>query len=57
MKGHAGGLERTTLVEAGAGVRSVLDGERIDRTHDRQGDRDGDESDHAFTIDACALEL
>ena len=42
------------LVEAGAGIRAVLQGESVDRTHDRQGDRDGDESDHATIIGHCA---
>jgi hypothetical protein len=50
-------LQRTTLVEAGAGVDPVLHGERVDRTHDRQRDSDGDESDHEIMIGHCAPEL
>src|SRR3954451_14720978 len=49
--------ERATLVEAGAGVDPVLEREHIDRTHDRNRDSDGDESDHATTIGHCAPEL
>src|SRR4051812_24318375 len=52
-----GSGERATLVEAGAGVDPVLEREHIDRTHDRNRDSDGDESDHATTIEHCAPEL
>jgi hypothetical protein len=58
MKGHAGGLRvLTALVEAGAGIRAVLHGESVDCTHDRQRNRDGDESDRVTIIGDCAPSL